>query len=199
MDNLNVATWNVRGLTDRHRKILARNWLANLQHPVHILLLQELKIDSFLLETTLSYMCPRFIQVCAPPVEGRGGVAILLDPAITLLSSGNAVAGQAAWAQIQTSAGPVNIASVYAPNLATERRQFWKDLKERLPRGNWLVGGDYNMVEVPHDSTSSSPLISPFEHDSWQVLKLQLSLQDAFDIIPAIGPRYTRRGTNHSV
>jgi exonuclease III len=128
MDLLNIFTWNVRGLTDRNRKIIARNWLSNFRHPVHVLLLQELNIDSFLLATTLSYICLTFTQLVAPAIEGRGGTAILLDPTLLVVHSGIAVDGRAAWAQIQTPSGQISIASIYAPNLAIERKQFWLDL-----------------------------------------------------------------------
>ena len=50
--------------------------------------------------------------------------------------------------------GKENVAflNIYAPNSASQRILFWKQLLRTLPSlDNWCVGGDFNMVEDPCD------------------------------------------------
>jgi hypothetical protein len=43
--------------------------------------------------------------------------------------------------------------NIYAPNQASARAQFWDTLVSILPESieHWIVGGDFNMLEVPTD------------------------------------------------
>jgi exonuclease III len=192
MDTLNIATWNVRGLTDRLRQTLIRHWLNKLSFPIHILILQEIKIDGFLLDSTLQYIFPNSHKIVASSVEGRGGVAILIDPTFPLISQESPVPGRLAWAQIQIKSGTIYVAGVYAPNDTLARTDFWVKLTDSLPRGHWYVAGDFNMTELHHDSTSISPYLSPSEANKWRLLKMRLDILDSIDTAELQGPRFTR-------
>ena len=37
--------------------------------------------------------------------------------------------------------------SIYAPNSSSDRTQFWTWLESSLPNVEWILGGDFNMVE----------------------------------------------------
>jgi exonuclease III len=50
---LNITIWNVRGLTDKNRKILVRDWLQQLPFIIDILMLQEIKVTNFKVQVAL--------------------------------------------------------------------------------------------------------------------------------------------------
>jgi exonuclease III len=163
MSYLNIVSWNVRGLTDRHRKILARNWLTNLKQTVHIILIQELKASAFNLASSLTYTAPLYQQIVALPEDGRGGIAILTHPDLKVIQFDVIVPARVAWVQIETATGLLHVANVYAHNFAEDQTLLWSHLQEHLPRGNWIVGGNFNMIETHIDSTCTSPLLTGSE------------------------------------
>jgi exonuclease III len=195
MDELYIASWNVRGLTDPHRKYLVRNWLASLERQLDILLLQEVKVDNFWLDVTLRFLLPTYSSVIAYPDLSKGGTVILIHPDFEILNSGTSIVSRIPWAELQSRKGKFSISNIYAPNISLDRLNLWKNLQNTLPRGNWIMAGDYNMTENREDSTSNSPLISGNKLNEWRLLKNRFSLIDVKQLTSLNGPTYTRRGT----
>jgi hypothetical protein len=55
---LYIISWNVRGLSDPHKKVILKNWIGGLQKRIDILMIQELKAINFRLEAALAYILP---------------------------------------------------------------------------------------------------------------------------------------------
>lgn len=98
------------------------------------------------------------------------------------------------WARLESVEGSFGVACIYAPKSPRERTILWEELKHTLPSGNWILCGDFNMVERREDSTGQSPLLKGRQLESWRLLKSSLNLHDAFDIIGKIdGALFTWR------
>jgi hypothetical protein len=59
----------------------------------------------------------------------------------------------------------------------------------------WTIAGDFNMIKIPHDSTSTPPMICGSELEEWRLLKMKLSLKDAVQVKQITWPIHTRRGS----
>jgi exonuclease III len=92
MEQIQIASWNVRGLSDPHRKYLIRNWLSLLKKPIDILLLQETKIDAIETDTTLRFLLPNYNSIISYPNNSKGGTLMAIHPSITIISSGTTLA-----------------------------------------------------------------------------------------------------------
>ncbi len=85
---------------------------------------------------------------------GKVGTAMIVPGEYIVIASGKKGDGTLCWVTIESAAGPINIASVYAPNMAYIRTniqrskiELWEWMKENLPIGNWVLVGDWNMVD----------------------------------------------------
>jgi exonuclease III len=159
MEQIQIASWSIRGLFDPHRRYLIRNWLSSLEKPIDILLLQETKTHTFKTETTLRFLLPNYNSVISYPHNSKGGTLIAIHPSITIINSGTTLASRIAWAELNSKQGKLIIAKIYAPNISVDRKTLWKSLQDTLPKGNWIIAGDFNMMEEIKDSTINSPLI----------------------------------------
>jgi exonuclease III len=119
---LYIATWNVRGLCDKNRTAVVKNWVQILGHPIQVLCLQEIKAGDSLLQQTLRTILPEHHMVVAPPQDTRGGTAILVHLDLSICAKRTFNFGQAAWVQLTAQGEDFGIVSVYAPcNSARER------------------------------------------------------------------------------
>lgn len=67
-------------------------------------------------------------------------------------------------------------------------------MKVSLPNGQWILMGDYNMIESPLDSSSPAPLLNGRQREVWHLLSTCLDLVDTFSIPWQFwGTRFTRQ------
>lgn len=122
-------------------------------------MLQELKTDNFRLTTALSSIALGFHQLIAFPQNGRAGTMLLIHPDFTISNSGEFLNSTTIWASIHGPIGTFNIASIYGPHTTTTRANLWAALKNHLPNGDWILGGDFNTTEGIDDSTMQASLL----------------------------------------
>jgi exonuclease III len=132
---LNILSWNIRGLSDPHRKVIIRNWIKKLHQKVDILMLQELKADDFRLEIALAYILPSYQVVLSYPNDGCGGTTLLIHPNLVIQRSEVTQQG-AAWAVITHVQEEYMLVSIYAPNTATEQKKLWHALADTISNAN---------------------------------------------------------------
>lgn len=95
-EHLNIISWNISGLTDPNRKLIAWTYLLSLKHPIHILMLQELKVEQFCLDLALQLLLPGYHNIVAYPWDGRGGSALITDLDFTIRDYGTIPKGSIA-------------------------------------------------------------------------------------------------------
>jgi exonuclease III len=88
MDSILVASWNVRGLTDPHRKYLIRNWAALVGQTIDILFIKETKMDSFKLDSALHFLYPNYPYIIALADSKKGGTVALIHLEFKIQQSG---------------------------------------------------------------------------------------------------------------
>ena len=71
---------------------------------------------------------------------------------------------------------------IYAPNTASARQQFWKDLLNKFPPlDHWCITGDFNMLEDPIDRMGGCSItIHDHESTMWEQLVFSLQVLDAW-------------------
>lgn len=67
---------------------------------IHILMIQELKENNLKLNLALRTILPDHQHIISPPIEERGGAALLLHPNLIIISKGISEEGSFAWASI---------------------------------------------------------------------------------------------------
>jgi exonuclease III len=150
---LHILTWNVRGLSEPHRKVIARDWINAHVPRLDVMMIQELKADDFCLKVALDYILPNFQQIIAYPDDGRGGTALLIHPKFKIVNSGTTTRGMA-WATIYIAQEIYHLGSVYAPNTASARKQLWHAIMSSAQNGKWIIAGDFNMTEDRNNFSS---------------------------------------------
>ncbi|KAL3690988.1 hypothetical protein R1sor_004639 [Riccia sorocarpa] len=82
---LRIASWNVGGLNDEHRKIKVKNFVR-LEKPL-VLALQETKLTNNRMKIAALNIAPTYTLIAAQG-RGGGGTALLLHPSVQLKESG---------------------------------------------------------------------------------------------------------------
>jgi exonuclease III len=193
--NLNILSYNIRGLNNPAKVRKMKNYLRTLQPPCDILLLQEYKLcginahelgrslwpDSacYILDAEPGY-------TLAPDGAGKGGVCTLVSPLLKhlIVSSGSLRDNRALWITLTgTPMGQLGVANIYAPNCSSARSELWENLPNCLDNScTWLLGGDWNMTEKAGDKTSGcSRGLSQAESTSWSLLKASMDFEDWFN------------------
>ena len=75
--------------------------------------------------------------------------------------------------------------NIYAPNQVVERKQFWKYIQVHIPSSvkEWIVGGDFNMVEDPNDRHGGKLVtIHGPELAEWEIFIFQMNLTDTWHL-----------------
>ena len=75
--------------------------------------------------------------------------------------------------------------NVYAPNHASARARLWEEIYLSLPEDveNWIVGGDFNMLEDPQDRRGGSMItIQGLELANWERLVRKLRIYDMWHL-----------------
>ncbi|KAL3676158.1 hypothetical protein R1sor_026106 [Riccia sorocarpa] len=163
------------------------------QRDVSVLCLQEVKNSEARLERQLASLIHGATIVADLNNEARGGTAMLIDPSVRVLNTGTKGDGSCAWAKIQTSRGEVTVCSVYAPGTPQERRVLWDWMVQTLAEGQWIISGDFNMVEYVEDSRGPTAVLRGEELQKWRILSEEWNLSDCWlNAFEREGPWYTR-------
>ncbi|KAL3679560.1 hypothetical protein R1sor_022516 [Riccia sorocarpa] len=150
--------------------------------------------DESRLERTLRSILPGASVVVDYKENGDGDAVLLCHSSITVLESGISGKGFAAWMKVQTIVGPVGIVSLHAPNDSSARKEVWEWLKQLMMEGQWIIMGDFNMVERQEDSIGPSPVVRGDELYSWEICAGSADLVDTrLYATKVIGPHFTRQ------
>lgn len=97
----------------------------------------------------------------------KGGVAILLAPKFKQLVSahGSVLCNRGHWITLSgIPGGDLSFLKIYAPNTSRARTELWVTLVQELrANSRWIMGGDFNMVEVRQDKTNACGRLVPLE------------------------------------
>ena len=121
-----------------------------------------------------------------PYVAGKMEVDILLNPkyATLVTEHGALYDNRVVWIKMEgVEGGNIGVACVYAPNISLRTiDNLWYLMMESLPKDcDWIVGGDFNMTERPHDkSNDCGRAISELERNTWNGLLDVFLIQDFF-------------------
>ena len=197
-DKLTVGTQNVRGLgqglAGRRKRKELKTIFTHTTPSTEILLLQEVKLPedaclqqaryiefrggtSLWNEGSFSAQLGRF----------KGGTTIILNErmAATVTHHGILYPGRAQYVVIQLSSQlHIGIINVYAFSNTGPRAMLWRHLANAtLPEAQWIIAGDFNNIEHPHDKQGGSPqtTISTRELETWTQLLTILGVQDVFN------------------
>jgi exonuclease III len=124
--DLQVASWNVRGLGDPHRAQIVTTWLRWFYSTTDVVCLQELQAKPAIVEIHLRNLIQNGTVIFDVNAEGQIGSAIVVKPDLEVLDKGKKGDGTFAWIKIQSSSGPIYIGSVYAPAERGKRIRFWR-------------------------------------------------------------------------
>lgn len=116
-DDIQVGSWNLRGLGEISQAQQLRKWIRKNKHQDTIMCLQELKLSSTQAEFKLSTVH----QVIDKGFRGDGTFA---------------------WATISTRYGDISTGSIYAPNKRRDRIDLWRWILQLNPNKTWIFGGD---------------------------------------------------------
>jgi hypothetical protein len=190
---LTLVSLNVRGLrggTAKPKEI--RAWLASLQTPPQIVLIQE------------HHMGKEDNQDSAKGIElwkgssfwnegipmGRSqrisaGTTILVDRATAPLikDHGTLIEGRVQFITLQSpDNGLLTIVNIYAPRTSDERALLWCRISQtEFSSDHVILGGDFNHLEVTdHKGTSGTRQMHRKEAASWHHMTLRYGLADAW-------------------
>ena len=81
--------------------------------------------------------------------DGSGGAVIGLAPWIAkfVIDNGEDPSHCCVWVHTIINAQPIGFCSIYAPNDPKNRTSLWDWTVNNLPNADWVLGGDFNMVE----------------------------------------------------
>lgn len=174
------VSWNVRGLGDPSRKLSLKKFIDELGEIPHFIAIQEGNVNDFWLQQMVRFIGNGF-QLVGPGANHAERYSFLLVGAgITIINQGSVLAGRGTWAEIQHNGDKLLVASIYAPNVDTERATFWKALQDDLPEVPGIIAGDFNMTENANDRMGHEKTMWGTELLSWNGLKLH---QDLIDVL----------------
>ncbi|CAM6094214.1 unnamed protein product [Calypogeia fissa] len=188
---LNRTDHNVPRASKTH-KVKART-----DGDIQALCLQECRVKKDKIDFLLNQLVIDGNFVVDFGADGRAGPTILVLAGVQILDKGTKGDGTFAWITVSSPSGPISVGSIYAPNGQGGREirtQLWKWLRTKLHSGNWILGGNYNMVEHPDNSVGPHALIHGTESRKWARLLDQQDLVDTyFCVAGRKGPKYTRQ------
>ena len=119
--------------------------------------------------------------------ENAGGVCISIKEKWKnhIVHSANLIQARAQFVVLEEKGIQWGLLNIYAPNQVVERKQFWKYIWEHIPSSvkEWIVGGDFNMVEDPNDRRGGKLVIIPGpELAEWEKFIFQMNLTDAWHL-----------------
>ncbi|KAL3679018.1 hypothetical protein R1sor_021974 [Riccia sorocarpa] len=126
--------------------------------------------------------------------NGDGDAVLLCHSSLRAVDSGVSGIGFGAWAKVQTKVEVMGVISLHAPNSGRERVEAWAWLRNLVVDNQWIIMGDFNMVESQDDSIGPSPVLRGEELGAWEVCAGAADLIDAMlCATKATGPHFTRQ------
>lgn len=121
-----ITSWNVEGLCGPLRKHIVSKWMADQPGQLAFLCLQEIKVEGFRLDTTLSLILPDHRAFVSLPIlgsGGTGGTAILVHPEIVVVDLGGFQKGQVVWVIVEWKGCRFGVMNIYAPNSSKDMKK----------------------------------------------------------------------------
>lgn len=191
-----MMSFNMRGLTKVEKRIKVQHLLKTLAHPIDFLCGQEHKIRKAHIGW-LESIWPVASFIVAPAIDsvnakrnnkvpaGCGGIFLAIGPKIKdfVTTNGITPSTRVFWAHVDHPAlGNIGILSLYAPNARKDHTKLWHELADVLDSGrNWIVVGDFNMVDKIGDRKGgSNRIVKGGEKSSWNRLCRKLCLVDSY-------------------
>lgn len=198
-DQLNIASFNVqsfgRGAAGARKRRDIRDFFRRTKPRPDILLLQEHKFS--LQECKQRTRSLDFLrgsafwneaQYSAAKDSFKGGTGILISPKIStmLVDHGTIVPGRVQFITLQfTKDIKVGILNIYAHNYTGSRAHLWNSIRHyNLPEAEWIMGGDFNMIETLEDKQGGAETTGRGESEirAWTQLLIHLGLHDSFHL-----------------
>lgn len=104
-----------------------------------------------------------------------------------ITASGIIPSRRAVWCHIDhPKSGAFGVLAIYAPNEDSNRATLWHEIANLMDKNReWIVLGDFNMVEVALDRRGGSgTVLNGREKKAWNRLQRKLCLEDSFKYKP---------------
>ncbi|KAL3690112.1 hypothetical protein R1sor_016421 [Riccia sorocarpa] len=158
-----------------------------------ILALQELHVSKSSLKFIKKVVAPQYNCFAPDPIPATGGTVLLVHKECECLESFFHPKFDFGWVLLRVHGIVFGVVTIYSPNCSSQRRRFWKALRESLPFRPWILVGDHNMVESAADASGESPILKGAEQMEFQRLVSKFNLVDSRSLaLEAWGPQYTR-------
>ncbi|KAL3680463.1 hypothetical protein R1sor_023419 [Riccia sorocarpa] len=146
------------------------------------------------LARNLRSIMPNATSIVDYKENGDGDAVLLCHNYLRIVERGVSGRGFAAWAKVNTNIGIVGVLCLHAPNESRNRKEVWAWMRTLISTGQWIILGDFNMVESQIDSIGPSPVIRGEEKNTWDLLTGSADLVDArVCATTAKGPLFTRQ------
>ncbi|KAL3694938.1 hypothetical protein R1sor_008589 [Riccia sorocarpa] len=174
-----------------HRRYSIRGFLKQVKPD--FLALQETHLEHEKISFYVAVMNSDYAVISSSSHGRKRGVALIYRKELRLLQSVSDAHGRYVWGKFLLGDQEVFVDSVYAPNDASERIDFWRSLRAELPSGRWIISGDWNAVISSKDSSSNSNVQTEEEAIEFQALCSSLQVGDARERAEKrLGPKFTR-------
>ncbi|KAL3698381.1 hypothetical protein R1sor_012457 [Riccia sorocarpa] len=191
---LKIATWNINDLGSLDKLKALQIWLRGVGRGVKVLALQELKARESNLEYRIKNILPGAKTIIDYSSIDRGGTALVIDPSIQIEERGVREDGSCAWAKGKIQEKSINFMSIYSPHEGREKQELYKWLKNFDLEGEWVILGDWNMVQRRIDTAGPTTLLQGFTQEKWRETDERWQLHDMFLMSSEQkGPLFTRQ------
>ncbi|RVW15385.1 putative ribonuclease H protein [Vitis vinifera] len=151
--------WNTRGLGSRKKRRTVRRFLST-QNP-DVVMLQETKREIWDRRLVSSIWKGKSLDWVALPACGASGGIVILWDSVKFNCSEKVLGSFSVTVKLNSDEeGSFWLTSVYGPNKAVWREDFWLELQDlhglTFPR--WCVGGDFNVIRRISEKMGDSRL-----------------------------------------
>ncbi|KAL3691391.1 hypothetical protein R1sor_005042 [Riccia sorocarpa] len=127
----------------------------------------------------------------------RGGTTLIVHPSLQVTNSGIRGNGTAAWVEVETCIGRVNVASIYGPREAIPKGELLTWLRNFNEGGKWFFVDDWNFVTEIIDSVGPTPMLHGSLMRKWRAVDQEWDFLDLrYCAGDRQGPFYTRQATH---
>lgn len=119
--------------------------------------------------------------------DGVGGIVLglaswLAKKVVAIGSNPNNCCG---WATVIINDTVIGFCSIYAPNSPIERTYLWEWIRLHLPNAQWIIGGNFKLVEHPSNRNwNNSYLLSQSKFEAWTLALMPLECMIPFQAKP---------------
>ncbi|RVW55793.1 LINE-1 retrotransposable element ORF2 protein [Vitis vinifera] len=154
-----ILSWNTRGLGSRKKRRTVRRFLST-QNP-DVVMLQETKREIWDRRLVSSIWKGKSLDWVALPACGASGGIVILWDSVKFNCSEKVLGSFSVTVKLNSDEeGSFWLTSVYGPNKAVWREDFWLELQDlhglTFPR--WCVGGDFNVIRRISEKMGDSRL-----------------------------------------